>query len=244
MTAMRKLIWITGLWLVGIGQAFAFDLNAPETLKYNVSWGPIRVGSAQLEYQPAAQGAYTLTAAVKDDSSLIDLNDTWQSLGSHKAGQPFMPAIYSVKQAENSYRADKTMTFDTKSGMVSYLNRIDLGDAVQPFAFEGARDALATAYAWRMGGLPEVQKAAQVSIVTIKKLVVLQREAGVRETLALNGKDIPVWRVRMTTVKDGKTAKDSWTVYLSDDANLTPVQIVASTKFGTFRATLLNHGRD
>lgn len=235
---MKTLIWTTGLWLVGIAQAFAFDLTVPETLKYNVSWGPVHVGSAQLEYLPAAKGAYTLSASVKDASSLIDLDDSWQSLGSHTPTRPFVPQLYSVKQAENSYRADKTMTFDTKTGQVSYLNRIDLSDVVPALKLSDARDALATVYAWRIGGLSEVQHAAQMTIVTLKKEVLLQRDAGVRENVILNGRSVPVWKVRMTTIKDGKTAKDSWLAYLTDDANLTPVWIVANTKFGSFRAVL------
>lgn len=235
---MRRMIWIMGLWLVGTGNAHALTLEVPETLKYNVYWGFMRVGSAQLDYVPGP-GGYVLRARVKDDSSLIDMDDSWESRGSHTADKPFMPRVYSVKQAENSYRADKTMTFDAKGKVVTYVNNIDPSDKVEPLVLTEARDVLATVYAWRLSGVDEVKKAAQVPMVSLKKMITLQRAAGERTGLKLGTRELNVWRVQLKTVKDnGKASKDAWTVYLKDDATLAPVQIIASTKFGTFRASI------
>lgn len=238
---MQKLIWILGLWLVGTSQAIAIDLKAPESLSYSVYWGLLRVGDAKITYTP--NGAdYTLRAVVKDSSSLIELDDSWESQGSHTASRAFVPAIYKVKQAENSYRADKVMAFDYNARRVTFTNKLDASDKAEPMVLaEGnaaARDALSTVFAWRHGGVADVQKAGQTEVVNLKKIVVLQREAGVRKTLKLGARKVPVWRVKMTTVKNGKPSKDSWTVYLQDDASLKPLQIVAETKFGTFTATL------
>lgn len=233
---MQKLFWIVGMWLVGIAGANALTLDAPETLKYRVYWGFVRMGDATLTYRPQGK-AYTLTADVKDETPLIDLRDTWTSRGVHGA-TPFEPQVYSVKQAENSYRADKTLTFDRKAGTVAFKNHLDASDKVEPVQVGDARDALATIYGWRLGGLAEVQKSAQVTIVNLKKPVVLKREAGVRTSLKVGNREYKAWKVQMRTVKDGKPSEDGWTVYLTDDAKLVPVQIVATTKFGTFRASL------
>lgn len=236
MVDMKRWIWIVGMWLVGIAPALAFDLKTPEKLDFKVYWGFVRMGDARLSYVPQGD-TYTLTAEVKDDSALIDLHDVWQSTGSH-AERAFTPHVYHVKQAENTYRADKTMTFDKATKTVIYANRIDASDKAEPLPLTEARDALATVYAWRLGGLGDVKKAAQVPVVNVKKEVVLQRDAGVRTTLKLGNREMAVWKVRMRTVKNGKPSTDSWTVYLRDDASLQPVQIVAATKFGTFRASL------
>jgi hypothetical protein len=174
---------------------------------------------------------------VKDDSRLIDLQDSWESRGNVGKGGVFSPVVYAVKQAENSYRADKTMTFG-RDGKVVYANHVDPTDVAEPVMAGGARDVLATVYAWRMGGVDEVKKAAQVPMVSIKKLVTLQREAGVKTTLKLGNREYTAWKVVMRVIKDGKPGKDIWTVYVKDDANLVPLQIVAATKFGTFRASL------
>ncbi len=233
---MQKMFWMMGMWLLGIGGAHALTPDAPETLKYRVYWGFVRMGDATLSYQPKGK-AYTLTADVKDETPLIELRDTWTSKGVHGA-TPFEPQVYHVKQAENSYRADKTLTFDRKAGTVAFKNHLDEHDKIEPMQVGDARDALATIYGWRLGGLAEVQKSAQVTIVNLKRPIVLQRDAGVRDTVKIGNRELKVWKVRMRTVKDGKPSKEAWTVYLTDDAQLVPVQIIAATKFGTFRASL------
>ncbi|RYG59818.1 MAG: DUF3108 domain-containing protein [Alphaproteobacteria bacterium] len=233
---MQKMFWIVGMWLVGIAGGHALTPDAPETLTYDVYWGFVRMGGATLTYVPEGK-AYTLKAEVKDETPLIELHDVWQSKGLH-GREPFEPQVYSVKQAENTYRADKTLTFDRKAGTVSYVNNLNPADKAKPIEVGDARDALATIYNWRMGGLDEVQKPAEVTIVNLKRPVVLRRDAGTRTTLKTATREYRVWKVNMRTVKDGKPSKDSWTVYLTDDARLVPVQVVAATKFGTFRATL------
>jgi hypothetical protein len=238
MTAMGKLIWILGLWLVGIAPAMALDMNTPEMLRYKVYWGFVRVGTAQLDYVPSPN-SYVLRALVKDTSSLIDMDDSWESRGSHTAAKPFTPSVYSIKQAENSYRADKTMTFDAKSKTVVYANKIDPTDKAEPLPLGEARDVLATVYAWRMSGLAAVQNPDETNMVSLKRFLTLKRGAGVKTSLTVGDKTYDVWRVQLTTVKDtGKAGKDVWTVYVTDDANLLPLQIIASTKFGTFKAIL------
>lgn len=238
---MQKLIWILGLWLVGIGQPFAIDVKTPETLNYRVYWGLLRVGDARITYTPTSN-TYVLRAVVKDSSSLVDLDDSWESRGVHTPKRAFVPSTYHVKQAENSYRADKAMAFDYVAKRVTFTNNLDSSDKAEPMVLQGgnaaARDVLSTVFAWRAGGVDEVQKPARTEVVNLKKLIILQREAGVRTTLKLGNREHKVWRVRLTTIKGDKPAKDSWIVYLRDDAGLTPLQIIAATKFGTFRATL------
>ena len=184
---MQKFIWILGLWLVGIGQGYAATpvvtrVAAPttaETLNYRVYWGFLRVGGAQISYVPTSN-TYVLRAKVDDSSSLIDMHDTWETQGVHTAARAFVPQVYHVVQAENSYKADKTMTFDAKAKLVRYKNNRDATDVAEPLALGEARDALSTIFAWRMGGVDEVQKAAETQIVTMKKSVLLKREPGVR----------------------------------------------------------------
>ncbi|PZP39429.1 MAG: hypothetical protein DI585_04100 [Pseudomonas fluorescens] len=234
---MKTIIWSMGLWLLGIAPVAALDLRTPETLAYSVYWGPVKMGAAQLTYTPE-KGRYTLRAEVKDNSSLIDLSDSWESRGVHTEKAPFRPEVYHVKQAENSYRADKTMTFDRAAKVVRYQNHIDATDEVEPLPLVDARDVLATVYTWRLRGDEEVMRGANVPMVSLKREITLKREAGVRETLKVGKRTLPVWKVQMRTIKGTKPSKDTWTVYLTDDAAMVPVRIVAATKFGTFRAEL------
>ena len=235
MPTMKTWVWMIGLWLLGTAPVAALDVKAPETLTYKVYWGPLRVGDAQLTYMPQGN-TYTLKAEMKDTSALIDLHDTWHSRGQHRSGRLFVPSEYHVVQAENDYRADKTMTFDRKAGQVMYKNNRDASDVAEPLPLDDARDVLSTLYAWRSKGVDEVQREARVPLVSLKRQIVLLRSAGVGESIRLDGRDVPVWRVDMQTLKDGKPGKDSWSVYVSDTPELVPLKIVAKTKFGTFRA--------
>lgn len=235
MPTMKTWVWMIGLWLLGTAPVAALDVAKPEMLNFRVYWGPLRVGDAQLSYAPQGK-TYSLTASMKDDSALIDLHDTWQSQGQHRGGKVFLPDSYHVVQAENDYRADKTMTFDRKAGKVIYKNNRDASDVAEPLPLEGARDVLATVYAWRVAGMTELGQAARVPVVSLKKTMTLHRSAGVRESVRLDGRDVPAWRVDMRSETNGKPGKDSWSVYVSDSPEMVPLKIVAKTKFGTFRA--------
>lgn len=234
---MKVWVWIMGLWLVGIGTAAALDLTKAESLHYEVYWGPLSVGEATLSYTPRGP-SYTLRAEVRDDSRLIDLHDVWQSTGHHTATRAFVPSVYKVAQVENTYRSDKTMVFDRKAGKVVYTNRIDPTDVAEPLTLSEARDVLATVYAWRVAQETDVTRAARVPLVSLKREIILDRKAGVRDTVQVGGRARAAWRVEMRAIKGDKPARDLWTVYVSEDAARVPLKIVAATKFGTFTAVL------
>lgn len=234
---MKIRVWIMGLWLLGIGHAHALDMAVAETLRYRLYWGPMAVGDATLTYRPTGK-AYVVSAEVVDDSALIDLHDVWQSRGHHTAARAFVPDVYKVVQAENSYRADKTMVFDRKAKKVVYTNHIDPNDVAEALPLNGARDVLSAVYAWRLAREADVATAASIPMISLKREVVLERKAGVKDRVKIGKRRVDVWRVEMRVIKNGKPAKDSWTVYVSDDAARVPVKIVAKTRFGTFEALL------
>lgn len=221
--------------------AQAFDMRESESLRYKVSWGPLNVGRAELDYVPqkSSKGLeYALRAKVKDESALLDMDDLWQSKGVH-GKNAFTPSLYEALQKENSYRADKRVTFDAKDGKILYLNRRDAHDVVEPRVWDGAmRDALSAIYAWRLVEIKELQKSAKVEVMGVKRPFTLMRAPARKEEVMMSNKKVTVWSVDLTTAVDGKLSKDNWTVMLRDDGKLTPVMVVARTKFGTFRATL------
>lgn len=234
---MKRWVWIMGLWLVGIGHAMAMDVKSAETLRYRLYWGPMAVGDAQLDYR-ADGDRYQIKAEVVDDSSLIDLHDVWQAEGRHTKARAFVPDVYKVVQAENSYRADKTMVFDRKAGKVIYTNRRDAADKVDALPLSDARDVLSAVYAWRLVNEADVSKPAQIPMISMKREVVLERKVGVKDRVQIGGQKRDAWRVEMRVIKNGKPSKDIWTVFVSDDAHRVPLKIVAKTKFGTFNAIL------
>jgi hypothetical protein len=230
--------------MLAVAPAWAFDPATGEVLRYQVYWGPLKMGKAQLDYVPQGgafgkASGYELTAHVWDESSLLDLDDSWRAVGRHSAKALFTPSRYEVRQAENSYRADKLLEFNPKTRRITYTNRIDPHDTIAPAVWQaGMKDVLSAIYGWRAAGVAEVRRASHARIMGVKRPLTLAKAAGVHETLRRGGKTVAVWRVDITGKPDGKKNSDVWTVRLSDDAALTPLQIDARTKFGNLRAVL------
>lgn len=241
---MIRAILILALWLLGTaGSAWAFDVGQHEVLRYTVQWGFLTAGKADIEYTPGVEKngltPYVLEVRVQDSSILLDMQDSWRSEGHHSAARPFVPDRYVVVQHENSYRADKVMTFDAVKKQVTYQNRLHDYDKADPVPWEGMmRDAMSAVYSWRLKGAEALGQADRVEVMGVKRPFTLVKGAAKKEQIVLKGKSVEVWSVPFATEVDGKASRDSWVVQLRDDAVLTPVRIVARNKFGTFRAVL------
>jgi hypothetical protein len=240
MPPMKKLFMVVGMWLVGIASAQAFDLESGEVLRYDVYWGPLRVGRAQLEYVPQGQFAdsksYVLNARAWDQSSLIDLDDSWRVAGTHSAKKVFVPGTFDALQKENKYRADKQLVFNAKKKVITYTNRRDASDKVAPLAWNGdVRDVLSALYAWRVDGEAELARGGTLPVIGVKRPFQLTKQPAVKETVTVRGEEVPVWRVNITAQTPGKDDAQMWIIRLRRDATLAPVQAIVQTKFGTFK---------
>lgn len=229
---MRTPFLVAGLWLGCIPGLFAWQ-ESSEVLLYRVSWGPLAIGKAWLEYQPGANGAYAVQARVKDSSMWIDLEDAWRAEGIRPGWES---KIYTAKQKENDYRADKRITFTP--GKAVYQNLLG-GEADIPVDLpKGTRDILSSLYAVRAGGLDALKKPRTMQVMGLKKVFPLEMRAAVRESATKNSP--AAWRVEMLAHGGSvnKPRTDKWTVWLSDTLALVPVKIEARLKLGTFTANL------
>lgn len=206
-------------------------MDSREELNYSVAWGPLTLGKASLWYQPEAGNGYTLGARVKDRSMWIDIEDVWSSSGT-VAGGLFQPKVYTAKQKENDYRADKKVTFD--GGTATYQNLISPEPDVTVDLPEGAKDALATLYSLRAMGPEALRKTHKLPVMGLKQVNTLD----VRPAVAAEerGGMTTLWQVDMFLTHKGRT--DRWRLWLRNNENLTPVRIEARLKLGTFTATL------
>lgn len=239
---MLRIILVLGVWLAGTLAPFAvaaFDLGKPENLRYGVYWGPLKAGKATLDYATGPDGFYSLVVRAKDSIAFLDFNDVWQAEGHHTRALPFVSGVYQAQQRENDYRADKVVVFDAVSKTITYTNRRDSSDKEPVLAWKNnMRDALSAVYAWRLGGVAEIQRGGALDVMGLKRPFTLAKQPGVRERVVQNGKEVAVWRVDMTMSVAGKPSKDRWIIRLRDDASLVPVEIVAINRFGSFKAIL------
>lgn len=230
--AMRTLFLVAGLWLGCIPGVWGWQ-ESSEVLPYRVSWGPMTVGKAWLEYQPDPKGTYAIQAKVKDSSMWIDLEDMWRAEGT-KAG--WQSKLYTAKQKENDYRADKRITFGPTKAV--YENLLGGEPSITVVLPQGTRDILSSLYALRASGLAELKKPRTMQVMGLKKVFPLNIKAA---TLTPASKAMPAaWRVEMLAHGGSvnKPRTDKWTVWLSDTPALVPLRIEAAVKLGTFTAVL------
>ncbi|NBV54503.1 MAG: DUF3108 domain-containing protein [Proteobacteria bacterium] len=245
MRGMNRMIRLVGVLLASMAglllalPAVAMDLNTREELFYGVYWGPLSVGHARLTYTPTEKRGYRLDSEVWDESSLLELNDRWSAVGRHISGTEFLPMRYEAIQRENDYRADKLVVFDSKAKQIRYTNRLDKNDTAPVLAWNRKmRDSLSAVYAWRRQGVEGLQRGEVLEVMGVKRPFTLVKKPAKREKVRVGNRDMEVWSVEIAMLVDGKEYPESWLVRLRDDAVLTPVQIVARTRFGTFRANL------
>lgn len=216
--------------------ALALNKTQPEVLEYRVHYGLINAGTAKMVYTPSSDAKrYTLEITVRDSTVLIDLNNRYSMQGTHTP-QVFTSSSYHALQKENNYRADKVVVFDTARKQMRYTNRRDANDKVAPQTWDGrTRDVFAQLYAMRLEGIAPLKTARRVQVMGVKRPFTLVQSAAVAVSKTNNQ-----WQVQLQAEENGKLSKDTWriTVREETDKTLTPIKILAQTRFGTFAAAL------
>lgn len=257
---MKHLILWVGLWLFGTAGVAQAEIPAwvgsGERLEYALSFGPIGLGTAVLDYRPrptfavsgsaSVLGGYAITATASAKIPFLSLQEDLSSRGAHVAGFAFRPSIYTTRQRENSYRSDKVLTFDWSTRKAAYKNFLDTADVAKPIALvPQARDMLSALYALRMKGREVLNGPVNVPMVGLKRTYRLKATKGPIEKLKMaDGKKMWAYRIPlvMEEIVDGKpvpgSVKDAWTIWASDTAAFVPVKIEAKLKFGTFSGVL------
>ncbi len=236
---MRGMILTTLLWLIGTVPAHAQAwMQQPETLRYDVSLGPVSMGKAVLEYRPDAGGRYVFGARVKDGVPFLTLDDSWTASGTHAAGKPFQTVTYRAVQRENDYRADKLLTFDRVAKTVVYENFHGREPSMTVPLPVGLRDILSAVFALRAEGLEAAKVARVRDVIGLKRVFPLKVAAAVPEKVSVGGKSVQAYKVVMKAENAAKIRTDTMIVWVLPDASLKPVRIQALLSFGTLTASL------
>lgn len=235
---MKRLFWALVVWHLGTAAAWAAPWwEGRERLDYAVAWSGLSVGKAQLTYAAGAKGAYGIDVGVKDDSIFMTLVDSWHVRG----GPDWTSQTWEAVQRENSYRAHKRLTFGKPAaGKVTFENLKSPAEPVEVVDVGvGARDVMSALYAWRAEGPAGLKVPRTRVVVAGKRPVDLTVSKGVPVPMALaGGQKVTAMRVEMQVPRRKGKGVDTWTVWVTDDAEMVPLKIEAQLKFGTFTATL------
>lgn len=227
------LVWLAGSALPAYAQTAGWFANG-ETLHYRVYWGPLSLGKATLAFSPSAKG-YHIEGRVKGSMVFFKMDDTWTASGKQTNGS-LQPLEYRAIQAENDYRANKRLTFNSARHSMVYENLRGGEPSLTVPLPRGAQDPFTALYDLRKQGVTD--QAVSRTVMGLKRPFTLNISAA--KPVERDGQEL--LRVDITKVEAGKQ-NDTWQIWLTDDAELTPVEIDAQLKVGSFRA-VLNTGLD
>lgn len=227
------LVWLAGSALP-VHAAPANWFTNGESLNYRVYWGPLSLGKATLAFTPNPKG-YHIEGHVKGSMVFFKMDDTWTASGSQTNGR-LQPLEYRAIQAENDYRANKRLTFNVAKRTMMYENLRGGEPSLTVPLPKGAQDPFTALYDLRKQGV--TTKAVSRTVMGLKRPFTLNISAA--QPVKRDGQNL--LRVDITKVEPGKQ-NDSWQIWLTDDEELTPVEIDAQLKVGSFRA-VLNTGLD
>ena len=222
----------------------------PENLKFQISWGPVDVGWASLEVEKiigfSGQNAYHIVSRAKSNSfcdgfyKVRDLNESWLST------QDLSSLGYSKNLKEGSFFRKEWTVFNQKDH--SFLSRTVSKQGTISYStgpiLPQIQDILSSLYYIRSKTLIP-GKSVTLNVNTKKNwpliVRVIRKEkvsvpAGSFDTILVE----PLIRKHGIFVQKGRRLQ----VWLTDDAQKTPVQMKVDILFGHVTASLLPRNKN
>ncbi len=214
-----------------------------ENLHYNIYLTFIKAGEAELIYTPNKEQNYTIqsnawtTSGIK---SFFKLKDTITIQGKHTIHTGFLPNSYTLKLAENDYRADKNVIYNRGNREVIYTN-VWGKQAPRSFSVEAnTRDMISALYFLRsIKGDAKVGDKFSLPVFDLDKPYLMVVKVLSKEDVEINGHEVSTLHIQpvLKGVSEKRTS-DKWHIWVTDDGNFTPVKIKVKMKVGSFKAVL------
>lgn len=227
---------------------FAGWKESGERLHFDVHFGWIKAGEAELLYRPKpnkTEGDYTLTgrAWTTGLSSVFRLRDRLQATGVH------VPMLFAVKHYaldlnEKDYTAHKTVDFLRLNNEAVYTN-VHAKEAPNSFAIrKESRDMMSSMYALRAEeDLLNIGVSKTLPVVNLDSTYLMTATVEGKEKMDTVFGEREVWRIGLTFTQDGQKEKaGNWVFWITADDKKYPVRIEAKMRFGAFTATLKDYG--
>lgn len=210
--------------------------QAGERLHYAVNWGWLKAGEAELAFENQGE-TYQLTARAWTTIAVAKLTEHFQATGLNTPAG-LVSKKYVQQQKENSYHAHKVLEFGDGNRTVTYsrLKR----DHIEPFTYEipsDAKDMLTLLYHLRQNTIGFETPTTPLHVVTLGDILPVTMEISepfFMKVTTLQKNKFLVRRIRPRI----EGSKAQWEIFVTNDAEMRPVQINVSFKFGTFKARL------
>lgn len=240
--SVAAMLWLACLSSAALAQTW---YEQGERLLFDVSWGWITVGQAEILYEEEADQGYHITARAWADVPFFTMRDRIRVEGQHNPDKPFEPVRYTARQLENDYRADKIVLyqFDADPATASFEN---VHAGLKPVVFEVdalGRDFLSTLYYLRRTHKERltVGQVIQLPVIGMHRIFTLHLHvAGVEHMRGVHGTQ-EVYRLEPVLHEIGgdNQVKSDWVLWATTDGHYLPLQIDIKLNFGKVRAKLV-----
>lgn len=208
--------------------------QAGERLHYSVSWGWLKAGEAELAFE-SDKSTYQLTARAWTTIAVAKLKEHFQATGLNTPAG-LVSQKYVQQQKENSYQAHKVLEFGDGHVTYSRLKRAH----IEPVTYDiptDAKDMLTLLYHLRQQTTDFNIPNAPLHVVTLGDILPLTVD--ISEPFFMKVKTFQKKKMWVRKIRPRIEGSDTkWEIFVTSDAEMRPVQINLTFKFGTFKARL------
>lgn len=232
--------------LIGLGFLLLFPARAfaaaEEALRYELVWGLIRVGTAEVTTRLVEEEGRTLLRfrfTAKSNRWVEKIYPVEDCIDSFIEPETGLPAKLVRKTSEGWFRCDDELRFDRERGVASWTDRVRGTNAV--YAVEpGTHDFFSLMRSMRDIELrPGREDRATIAADDRTHNLVIRVER--EERLALRGARVRTFRLRVSSEKEGLfVRKVPGAIWITAEPPHTVAQMQVRVPVGSVRAVLLN----
>ena len=239
---MRRALYI-GVLLAGLLPGPARGTAAPEeTLRYELVWGLIRVGTAEVTTRLVEEEGRTLLRfrfTAKSNRWVEKIYPVEDCIDSFIEPETGLPVKLVKKTSEGWFRCDDELRFDRERGVAAWTDRVRGTNTV--YAIEpGTHDFFSLMRSMRDTELrPGREDRATIAADGRTHNVVIRVER--EESLSLRGARVRAYRLRIASEKEGLfVRKVPGAVWITAEPPHTVAQMQVRVPVGSVRAMLLD----
>ena len=210
--------------------------NISETLNFDIYWMGILVGMSQLEAVPDGQ-----TLTIRSETHSGALLSTFYKVKDHVESRVVegRAATFKIIQREGKYRSNKEVVFDPDNKTVTYIDHLKDLRKEHPMTAPLLWDVISAFYYVRTQPLI-VGQTVYLNVFDSNKFLNVEVYVLAKEKVRLSdSREVDTVKIRPVLKSDGIfRKKGDILIWLTDDANRTPVRVETEVPVGKIVAKL------
>jgi len=210
--------------------------NISERLYFDIYWMGILVGSSQLEAVPDGK-----TLTIRSETHSAAVLSTFYKVKDHVESRVVdgRAASFRIMQREGKYRSNKEVVFDSDNKTVTYIDHLKDVRKEHPMTAPQLWDVISAFYYVRTQPLI-VGETVYLNVFDSNKFLNVEVYVLAKEKVRLSdSREVDTVKIRPVLKSDGIfRKKGDILIWLTDDANRTPVRVETEVPVGKIVAKL------